>query len=93
MWPASDPEECNKPSGAASPRLWADSVSNPFFSEEFSSGFDAMPGVLDRVIDALLRDAWIEAAGEPHTRLCIEEALVNAVRHGNESDPARKVRL
>ena len=83
----------NPPIGTWVPRLWVKCVSTAFFSEEFPSDFEAMTGVLDRAIQSLLTDGWILAESEAKTRLCLEEALVNAVRHGNQNDPERKVRL
>lgn len=66
-------------------------VSTPFFSEEFPSTFEAMTVTLDRAVAALLEGEWILASQVPCMRLCLEEALVNAVRHGNQSDAARRV--
>ncbi len=68
-------------------------MSTPFFHEEFPSTFEAMTETLDHAVSALLRDGWIKTDQEPCTRLCLEEALVNAVRHGNNNDAARTVSL
>ena len=65
----------------------------PFFQEEFHSTFDAMAEILDKAVDALRDGCWILPEQEACTRLCLEEALVNAVRHGNEGDKDRKVCL
>jgi serine/threonine-protein kinase RsbW len=56
-----------------------------------SSAADALP-VLDIVA------AEMAAAGYPEQdrigfRLALEEALVNAIRHGNRGDPSRRVRV
>jgi serine/threonine-protein kinase RsbW len=66
-------------------------MSAPFFHEEFPSTFEAMTATLDRAVEALLQGGWIQASHEPCTRLCLEEALVNAVRHGNNNDADRSV--
>lgn len=68
-------------------------MSRPFFREEFPSTFEAMTEALDHAVDALLSGGWIQDAHVPCTRLCLEEALVNAVRHGNNSDANRSVIL
>jgi serine/threonine-protein kinase RsbW len=43
-------------------------------------------------------EAWMEAEGYAHTdcagmRLALEEAVVNALRHGHHYDPAKQVRV
>lgn len=69
------------------------SVGVPFFQEEIHSTFDAMSEILDRAVGKLRADGWIGPEQEACTRLCLEEALVNAVRHGNEGKRDRKVSL
>lgn len=68
-------------------------MSTPFFSEEFPSTFEAMTATLDRAVDALLQGDWVLGDQVPCIRLCLEEALVNAVRHGNHSDANRRVSI
>ncbi len=68
-------------------------MSTVFFHEEFPSTFEAMTVTLDHAVAALLREGWIQKDHEPCTRLCLEEALVNAVRHGNDNDANRTVKL
>lgn len=65
----------------------------PFFSEEFPSNFEDMTATLDRAVSALLEGDWILVSHIPCIRLCLEEALVNAVRHGNQGDASRRVLL
>lgn len=52
-----------------------------------------MGGVLDDALAALRAEGFLSGAREPEVRLCLEEALVNAIRHGNGLDADRKVRL
>lgn len=52
-----------------------------------------MAEVLGRALDALVEEGCIPPGNIPCTRLCLEEALVNAIRHGNHCDAARKVRI
>lgn len=66
-------------------------VNKPFFREQLPSTFDAMAGVLDRAVNALIARSWITPKDEPCTRLCLEEALVNAIRHGNRCEAGRCV--
>ena len=75
--------------------MWrrAKKVSEAFFSEDFPSDFEAMIAVLDHAIESLRGRGCLEGGAEPRVRLCIEEALVNAIRHGNRCDPCRRVRL
>lgn len=68
-------------------------MSTPFFREEFPSTFEAMTETLDRAVASLLEEGWIQSQHEPCTRLCLEEALVNAVRHGNKNEADRTVTL
>lgn len=68
-------------------------VGQMFFRVEFSSTYEVMTGVLDRIIGAMYARGILRKEGECCLRLCIEEALVNAIRHGNACDPERKVRV
>lgn len=52
-----------------------------------------MAPVLDEAVAALLRTGCISTNEEASTRLCLEEALVNAVRHGNQCEKDRKVKI
>lgn len=65
----------------------------PFYECEIPSDFQAMMDLINAGILALRKRGWIDEGREPATRLCLEEALVNAIRHGNQSDARRKVRL
>jgi|GEM_PF-766839 len=65
----------------------------PFFDKKFSSSLDAMGQVLHEALQALVDRDWIEQGSMFYARLCLEEALVNAVTHGNACDPSRAVRL
>lgn len=68
-------------------------VSEAFFSEDFPSDFEAMMPVLGRAVEALRGRGCLEGGAEPRVRLCLEEALVNAIRHGNCCDPGRRVHV
>jgi anti-sigma regulatory factor (Ser/Thr protein kinase) len=75
-------------------RTWSrQGVSKLFFDQQFPSTFESMADVLSKAMDALLHHRWISSGSNACTRLCLEEALVNAIRHGNQCDPNRMVRL
>lgn len=52
-----------------------------------------MAGALDHAVEALVRRGWVQGEQVPCARLCVEEALANAVRHGNQQDPNLSVRI
>ncbi len=62
-----------------------------FYRNEFPSTFESMIEVVDQMISALVKGGWVGPEEEPCTRLCLEEALVNAIRHGNDCDATRAV--
>ena len=64
-----------------------------FFVEQFSSTMDAVGGVLRSALRALAQRGWVAPEQSFYAQLCLEEALVNAVDHGNHCDPAKSVRL
>jgi serine/threonine-protein kinase RsbW len=69
------------------------SVTKVLSDETFPSSFDAMTGPLDRSMDVLRKGNWFPGHCASSIRLCVEEALVNAVRHGNQENDERKIRL
>ena len=68
-------------------------MAKPFFAEQFSSTMDAVGGVLQAALGALIERGWVEPDQRFYAQLCLEEALVNAVDHGNKCDPAKSVRI
>lgn len=68
-------------------------VSKPFFESEFPSTVEAMGPTLDRALKALAARGWVDASQEFYAHLCLEEALVNAITHGNQGEADRKVLL
>ncbi len=63
----------------------------PFFHKEFASTTLAVAEALGEALDALVEEGWCERDRAFCIRLCLEEALVNAVVHGNRNDPHRQV--
>ncbi len=63
------------------------------YTKDFPSTVQAVGGTLAEALDALVKDNWFTAEHSFCVRLCLEEALVNAVQHGNKNDPGRRVNL
>ncbi|MCP4642885.1 MAG: ATP-binding protein [bacterium] len=64
-----------------------------FFDEEFSSSLMEVGEVLKEAVATLREGDWIAPDQEFYARLCLEEALVNAVTHGSSGTAALRVRL
>ncbi|GMV92008.1 MAG: hypothetical protein AMXMBFR82_17860 [Candidatus Hydrogenedentota bacterium] len=65
----------------------------PFFVKEFDSTMDALSETLRSALASLVERGWVEAGQKFYAQLCLEEALVNAITHGNKCDACRKVRI
>jgi len=52
-----------------------------------------MGPALEGALSALRKHGWVDDSQLFYAHLCLEEALVNAITHGNHCDPKRKVRL
>lgn len=57
------------------------------FSERFESTPEAACATIGRALAALLKADCVREEDEFSLRLCMEEAFVNAVRHGNRENP------
>ena len=58
------------------------------------SGRSVKDGLVDAVIDALSEEGLLPPDdGDSQVTLCIDEAVVNAMEHGNGFDPQKKVRV
>ena len=68
-------------------------VAKPFFVNEFVSTMDAMGETLKSALKALVERGWVDPKQTFYAQLCLEEALVNAVEHGNRRDAAKTVRI
>jgi anti-sigma regulatory factor (Ser/Thr protein kinase) len=68
-------------------------ASTAFYSAEFPSTLEVLGDAIQDALEALLDNDWIDEDQVFYGRLCLEEALVNAITHGNQSDDARKVRI
>lgn len=56
-------------------------------SRDLASRMDLRQGVIDGIADELCGRRWVVEDDRPWLLLCLEEALVNAILHGNEGDP------
>ena len=68
-------------------------MNEPFFSREIPSRLGAVSGILDETAAALEEHCRLSKAESCRLRLCLEEALVNAVEHGNLGRQDLSVRL
>ncbi|MFO7973103.1 MAG: ATP-binding protein [Candidatus Hydrogenedentota bacterium] len=64
-----------------------------FYSAEYASTLDVLGDAIEDALTALLENGWIDEDQVFYARLCLEEAVVNAITHGNQSDNSRKVRI
>ncbi|HYF51713.1 MAG TPA: ATP-binding protein [Planctomycetota bacterium] len=66
----------------------------PVLDRTFASTDDAKNEVLEEVLNSLRQHGWLaEESEEIRMRLCLDEALRNAVMHGNKFDPAKTARV
>jgi serine/threonine-protein kinase RsbW len=63
------------------------------FEEEIASDMALVHSLVLRAVESLRTAGFLPLREEGRMALCIEEALVNAVVHGNKGDRKRKVRL
>ena len=59
--------------------------------EVLVSDLELKNSVIDQIIHVLVRKGCIVEVDEMGVRLCLDEALVNAIRHGNKRDPHKHV--
>ena len=75
-------------------RLWASAFAD--CGEDWDRAAVRRPGEIGRVLDEVvekLRAAGFSPKEEFGVRLALEEALVNAIKHGHRGDPSKQVRL
>jgi anti-sigma regulatory factor (Ser/Thr protein kinase) len=65
----------------------------PAYAVEIPSTCEQMPGVIDSVIEVLEKLGAINGTQEPKIRICMQEAIVNAIRHGNKGQLEKTVRV
>ncbi len=80
----------------SSPRVLAEEPvwpAAPALDREWLSRLDAKPEILDTIVDLLLGRGWLAAEDRDWLVLCLDEAVVNAMLHGNEGDPTLPIRV
>ena len=68
-------------------------MNEPFFSQEMPSRLDAVGDMLNGATAALVARRFLTAESASRLRLCLEEAVVNAVEHGNSCREDLSVRV
>ena len=63
------------------------------YTKELSSTTEAIAETLSEALDVLVDKKWCNPDHTFNIRLCLEEALVNAVVHGNQNRPENKVTI
>ena len=63
------------------------------FYSEIPSSTEALRPTVESAVATLVAYGWIDAERVFYAHLCLEEALVNAITHGNQFEEERKVRL
>jgi serine/threonine-protein kinase RsbW len=63
------------------------------FERDLPSTTGAVADTLAEILEFLAHHEWINGGNTFCIRLCLEEALVNAVVHGNANEAARKVKV
>lgn len=63
------------------------------YAVEFQSTLEALSKALEGAMSFLSQQGWIVPEKRFCLRLCLEEALVNAMKHGNRGESERQVRL
>jgi serine/threonine-protein kinase RsbW len=61
------------------------------FTRSWPSRIDHKQEIMDVLADQLISRGWVAEADHHWIFLCLDEALVNAMLHGNEGDPALTV--
>ena len=63
------------------------------YSKELGSTTEAIRDTLVEILALLAEHCWCQADNTFNIRLCLEEALVNAMEHGNEGHSESKVNI
>jgi serine/threonine-protein kinase RsbW len=61
--------------------------------ESWPSRLELKQGIRDRVTSLLIGTGWVHRDDAPWIQLCMDEAVTNAMLHGNEGDPRLMVRV
>lgn len=68
-------------------------MNTAIYEKEIPSDLRKMPEIIRAALDKLTERGWIPQESQFELHLCLEEALVNAINHGNQGDPCLAVRI
>ena len=68
-------------------------VGQELFSARIASRLEEKTPVIRKVLERLLQDRFIGPGEEMQVRLCLDEAIINAIRHGNQYDEQKSVTI
>ncbi|MBI4613247.1 MAG: ATP-binding protein [Planctomycetes bacterium] len=60
---------------------------------EIASRLEEKTPIISRILDILREERFINGDEEMQVRLCLDEAIINAMKHGNNFDEEKKVRI
>mgnify|MGYP001309817374 FL=1 len=66
---------------------------NTLYSKELASTTEAIGQTLTEALDVLAQHRWCQSDNTFNIRLCLEEALVNAMEHGNQGQNDSTVKI
>ena len=66
-------------------------MTETLYKNSFPSSLENLTEVIREALSALEQAGWLESENQHCLRLCLEEGLVNAITHGNQSDAERVV--
>ncbi len=63
------------------------------FFQEISSTIDEKNPLIDQILGVLTEKNFVDEDEEIWARICFDEVLTNAIRHGNKENPSKKVKV
>ncbi len=68
-------------------------LEHQLLSRRWPSRIDLKQEIMDVLADELIGRGWVAEADRHWIFLCLDEALVNAMLHGNEGDPTLEIEV
>ncbi len=63
------------------------------FDTQLASELSKKNAVIDQILSLLQAHLKLDTQDETWIRLCLDEVIINAIRHGNHEDPTKKVAI
>ena len=63
------------------------------YRHSFPSRLDLKQSAIEAVADVLTKEGWVTTEDRPWLVLCLDEAITNAMLHGNEGDPQLPIEI